>query len=226
MKFTLYSYLLSLCVLSGCSNISSQNNHHIVNDVLESSYQDIDNSLSKRRSNLLFNNDEVANNCNSYFLLNSKYDVDESVYNQQVKSEYLICDALEILLNSSSVTNSIINDSSFGEKLASKLDLRTFPSSLHRAGTEKAHTLKSIFPEQFKSFDNVVEVETEDWAFTIEAVAMAKINDNSLPDWIVWVLDESKSGNYRGYSTLIIYDPEERKNIKATVYPQVCGSVC
>jgi hypothetical protein len=226
MKFTLYSSLLSLCVLSGCSNISSQNNHYIVNDVLESSYQDIDKSLSESRSNLLFDNDEVANNCSSYFLLNSKYDVDESVYNQQVKSEYLICDALEILLNSSSVTNSKINDLSLGKKLASKLDLRTFPSSLHRAGTEEAHTLKSIFPEQFKYFDNVVEVETEDWAFTIEAVAMAKINDNSLPDWIVWVLDESKSGNYRGYSTLIIYDPEEKKQIKATAYPKVCGSVC
>lgn len=131
MKFTLYYSLLSLCVLSGCSNISSQNNHYIVNDVLESSYQDIDKSLSKSRSNLLFNNDEVANNCSSYFLLNSKYDVDESVYNQQVKSEYLICDALEIFLNSSSVTNSKINDLSLGGKLASKLDLRIFPSSLH-----------------------------------------------------------------------------------------------
>jgi len=226
MKFTLYSSLLSICFLSGCSSVSSHNNHHIVNDVLKSSYQDIAHSLSKSRGNLLFNNGEVANNCNSYFLLNTKYDVDESVYNQQVKSEYLICDALEILINASSVSNSKINDLSFGGKLASKLDLRTFPSSLYRTGTEEAHTLKSIFPEQFKSFKNVVEVETEDWAFTLEAVAMAKINNNSLPDWIVWVLDESKSGNYRGYSTLIIYDPEEQKQLKATVYPKVCGSAC
>ena len=106
-----------------------------------------------------------------------------------------------------------------GEKLESKLDLRSFPSSLNRIGSEEANTLKSIFPEQTKSFNNVVELQTEDWAFTIEVVALAKINDNSSPDWIVWVLDEAKSGNYRGYSTLIIYDPEKQKKLKAVVYP-------
>lgn len=219
MKFTVYCSLLSFCILSGCSNVNSQNNHHILNGTLKSSYQDIDSSLSKNRSNLLFNNNEVANNCNSYTLLNSKYDVDESIYNQQVKSEYLICDALDILLNSSQVTNYKVNDLSFGEKLASKLDLRSFPSSLNRAGTEEAHTLKSIFPEQSKYFDNVAELQTEDWTFAIEVVALAKINDNSFPDWIVWVLDEAKSGNYRGYSTFIIYDPENQKELEATVFP-------
>jgi len=35
---------------------------------------------------------------------------------------------------------------------------------------------------------------------------------------IVWVLDESKSGNYRGYSTIIIYDYKDQNQIKATVY--------
>jgi hypothetical protein len=219
MKFTIYSSLLSVCILSGCSNVSSNNNHYILNDTLKSSYQDIDNSLSKNRSNLLFNNNEVANNCNSYILLNSKYDLDESIYNQQVKSEYLTCDALEILLNSSQVINYKVSDLSFGEKLASKLDLRSFPSSLNRTSTEEAHTLKSIFPEQSKSFDNSVDLQTEDWAFAIEVVALAKINDNSLPDWIIWVLDEAKSGNYRGYSTFIIYDPEKQMQLKAKVFP-------
>jgi hypothetical protein len=219
MKFTIYFSLLSVCILSGCSNISSHNNHHILNDTLKSSYQDIDNSLNKNRSNLLFNNNQFANNCNSYILFDSKYDLNESIYNQQVKSEYLICDALEVLLNSSQVTDYKVSDLSFGEKLASKLDLRSFPSSLNRAGTEEAHTLKSMFPEQSKSFDDVVELQTEDWAFTIEVVALAKINDNSLPDWIIWVLDEAKSGNYRGYSTYIIYDPEKQKQLKAKVYP-------
>lgn len=219
MKSTFYCSLLSFCILSGCPNVNSQNNHHILNGTLKSSYQDIDSSLSKKRSNLLFNNNEVANSCTSYTRLNSKYDVDESIYNQQVKSEYLICDALDILLNSSQVTNYKVNDSSFGEKLASKLDLRSFPSSLNRAGTEEAHTLKSIFPEQSKYFDNVAELQTEDWGFAIEVVALAKINDNSFPDWIVWVLDEAKSGNYRGYSTFIIYDPEKQKQLKANVFP-------
>jgi hypothetical protein len=131
----------------------------------------------------------------------------------------LICDALEVLLNSSQVTTYIVSDLTFGEKLASKLDLRSFPSSLNRAGTKKAHTLKSIFPQQSKSFGNVAELQTEDWAFTIEVVALAKVNDNSIPDWIIWVLDEAKSGNYRGYSTFVIYDPEKQKQLKAQALP-------
>ena len=218
MKPIVLSSFLSICYLSGCASVTSNNNHNILNETLKSSYNDLENSLNKGRSNLLFNNDEVANNCNSYYLLNSKYELNESIYNQQVKSEYLICDALEILISSSGGGDNKAPDLTYGEALSSKLDVRTFPSSLMRVGTEEAHTLNSIFPEQLKASDNIVEVETPDWAFTLEVVASANINDNSLSDLIVWVLDESKSGNYRGYSTIIIYDYKDQNQIKATVY--------
>ncbi len=218
MKSVLLSSFLSICYLSGCTSVSSNDNHNILNETLKSSYNDLENSLNKGRSNLLFNNDEVANNCNSYSLLNSKYELNESIYNQQVKSEYLICDALEILISSSVGADNKATDLTYGEALSSKLDVRTFPSSLMRAGTEEAHTLNSIFPEQLKASNNMVEVETQDWAFTLEVVASVNINDNSLSDLIVWVLDESKSGNYRGYSTVIIYDYKEQNQLKAIAY--------
>ncbi|MBU2869124.1 hypothetical protein [Colwellia sp. E2M01] len=218
MKYVVFISLLSICSLFGCASVSSNNNHNILNESLKSSYNDLENSLKKDRSNLLFNNDEVANNCNSYFLLNSKYEVEESIYNQQVKSEYLICDALEILISSSEGTDNKATDLTFGKTLSSKLDVRTFPSSLMRVGTEEVHTLSSISPEELKIYNNMVVVETQDWAFTLEVVASANINDNSFSDLIVWVLDESKSGNYRGYSTLIIYDYKSQSQLKATVY--------
>ncbi len=218
MKSVLLSSFLSICYLSGCTSVSSNDNHNILNETLKSSYNDLENSLNKGRSNLLFNNDEVANNCNSYSLLNSKYELNESIYNQQVKSEYLICDALEILISSSVGADNKATDLTYGEALSSKLDVRTFPSSLMRVGTEEAHTLNLIFPEQLKASNNMVEVETQDWAFTLEVVASANINDNSLSDLIVWVLDESKSGNYRGYSTVIIYDYKEQNQLKAIAY--------
>jgi len=218
MKYVVLYSFISIFYLTGCENISSNNNHNILNESLKSSYKDLENSLNKARSNLLFNNDEIANNCNSYSLFNSKYELDESNYNQQVKSEYLICDALEILISSSSGPDNKATDLTYGEVLTSKLDVRTFPSSLIRVGTEEAYTLNSIFPEQIKASNNMVEVETQDWAFTLEVVASVNINDNSLSDLIVWVLDESKSGNYRGYSTLIIYDYKEQNQLKATAY--------
>ena len=106
-----------------------------------------------------------------------------------------------------------------GDEILSKLDLRSFPSSLSRVGSETLHTLKALYPGQTSYVDNVAELQTEDWAFTVEVVALARINDNSTPDWIVWVFDESKSGNYRGYSTIILYDPDEQEVFRATKYP-------
>jgi len=226
MKCLILSSFLSIFVLSGCLSNNSNNGNDVLNDTLESSFQNIENSLSKRRTSLLFSNGDSADSCASYFLLSSKYNINESIYNQQVKSEYLMCDALQILAQSSGIKNSRLDKINFGDQLASNLDLRTFPSSLRRALTDTSHTLKSIFPEQFKSLNNTLEVDTEDWRFSVEVVALAKINDNSFPDWIVWFSDESKSGNYRGYSTLIIYDPEPHKRFNATVYPEVCSAMC
>lgn len=219
MKSKIYLSYLCICILTGCSNMNLQDSPYIPNDKLEISYKNFDNSFKRTRNKLSFNGDQVANDCNSYFELSSKYDVEESIHNQQVKSEYLICDALKILSNSSGVYSEKVSNLDLGEELLSKLDLRSFPSSLNRASDERSHTLKSLYPRQTTSIDNVAELQTEDWAFTMEVVALARINDNSFPDWIVWVLDESKSGNYRGYSTLIVYDPEEQENFKAITYP-------
>ena len=219
MKSKIYLPYLCICILTGCSSVNLQDSPFILNDKLEISYKNIGSTFKKTRNKLSFNGGQVANDCNSYFELTSKYDVEESIYNQQVKSEYLICDALKILSNSSGGYSEKVSDLDLGEELLSKLDIRSFPSSLNRASDESSHTLKSLFPRQTKSFDNVAELQTEDWAFTMEVVALARINNNSLSDWIVWVLDESTSGNYRGYATLIIYDPGKQKIFKAVTYP-------
>jgi hypothetical protein len=179
----------------------------------------IDESLKHKRSKLLFSGDQEANDCNSYFELASKHRIEESIHNQQVKSEYLICDALKILSNASGLSVEKVKKIDLGDEILSKLDLRSFPSSLSRVGSETLHTLKALYPGQTSYVDNVAELQTEDWAFTVEVVALARINDNSTPDWIVWVFDESKSGNYRGYSTIILYDPDEQEVFSATKYP-------
>jgi len=64
-----------------------------------------------------------------------------------------------------------------------------------------------------------VTLETEDWTFTLEVVAIARINNNATPDWTLWVLDESNSVNYRGFSELILYDPGGQEFYRATTYP-------
>lgn len=219
MKIKNHLLCLSIVILAGCANTNQQDSPYILNNQLSISHQNIDNSLQEQRGKLLFTDGQEANNCNAYFDLTSKYDLDESIHNQQVKSEYLICDALKILSNSPGLPTEKIKSLNLGEDLLSRLDLRSFPSSLNMASNETSHTLKSLYPEQTSSTGNVAELQTEDWAFTLEVVALARINDNLSPDWIVWILDESKSGNYRGYSTIILYDPEEHETFKATLYP-------
>jgi hypothetical protein len=190
-----------------------------LDDKLFQSYQNIDNSLNDKRSTLLFIGGREATDCNSYFDMVSKHRLEETVHNQLVKSEYLICDALKILSGSLGFSHEKVKVLNLGDELLSKLDIRSFPSSINRAGSDISHTLKSIYPYQTSYDDNVANLQTEDWSFILEAVALAGINDNSTPDWIVWVFDESKSGNYRGYSTIIIYDPREQETYKATTFP-------
>ncbi len=213
--------LLFLCsyILTGCSNTNIQDLSYILNDSLLSSYQEIDDSLKYKRGQLLFNGEREANDCNSYYEMASKYRLEESIHNQLVKSEYLICDALKILSSSLGISTENIKILGMGGELLSRLDLRSFPSSLNRASNETSHTLKSLYPSKVSHTDNIAELQTEDWGFTMEVVALARINSNPYPDWIIWVSDESKSGNYRGYSTIILYDPEEQETFRATTFP-------
>jgi hypothetical protein len=211
---------LFLCILVGCSNNRIIGDSiYILDGELSRSYQDIDNSLSIKRSKLSFSEGKEAYNCKSYFSLFPQYALEESVYNQQVKSEYLICDALKILSGSTGESSDEVKSLALGENLLSKLDLRTFPSSLNQAASDSSHTLKSLYPNQTSFSGNVAEFQTEDWVLALEVVVVARINDNLEPDWVVWVTDESKSGNYRGYSTIIIYDPDDKVTFKATTYP-------
>ena len=219
MRHKGYLFCLSFSILAGCAGIKLEDSIYILDDKLSVSYMNIDDALKYKRSKLLFSGEKKASDCNSYLALASKRSIEESIHNQQVKSEYLICDALKILSDASGVSAEKVKTIDLGDEILSKLDLRTFPSSLSRVGSDVSHTLKALYPNQTSYIDNVAELETEEWTFTVEVVALAKINDNSAPDWVVWVFDESKSGNYRGYSTIILYDPEESEVFRAEKYP-------
>jgi len=205
--------------ISACSLAKSQNKHLIINKKLDVSYDNFGDSFNKLRTPLIFGSDHIATNCKTYFKLAFSYSVNESVNNMIVRNEYLTCDAIKILSESKRVETKNTNVSKLGEALLKKLDLRTFASSLSRLSNEKLYTLTSLFPKHISSRASTALFETKDWILTLEVVAIAKINNNSTPDWIVWMFDESKSGNYHGYSTLIIYDPGIQKNYSATPYP-------
>lgn len=219
MKYKIYVAHLCFCLMSACSTVNVVDAPYFLNENLEMAYRNSAYELARDRSELSFSDGKVANNCSSYLELTLKYDLEESVNNQQVKSEYLVCDALTILLSATGLGGENVDALNLGAQLLSQLDLRSFPSSLSNASDEDSHTLKELYSSQANALANIAELQTEESAFSLEVVAVAKINDNIFPDWIVWVVDESKIGNYRGYGTLIIFDPGKKNKFRAIAYP-------
>ena len=53
----------------------------------------------------------------------------------------------------------------------------------------------------------------------MQVVAETDANGDGKKDLIIYVVDESKEGNLRSYSTLVIYDVENKGDLKAAAPP-------
>lgn len=220
MKVAQATPLLFFAFLAACSNAAQDAGIHILNSDLYTSYKDYSSEIKKQRSELSFDTGQAATNCISYFELSFRHNIAESIHNQSVKSEYLVCDALEVLHKASTSPEKSGAGSDSGYSLVTRLDLRSFPSSLFMISDDAKHTLKSIYPDESSHKDAVAILDTADWTFRLEVVASAQLDNNPAPDWIVWLSDEGKSGNYRAYTTLIVYNPGDKGEYTAQVYPK------
>jgi len=217
MKLISIVIFSTLLALVSCAASKPPIKTTILNPSLLKAKINFQQSWNKKRSKLEFGSHDTAENCAEYTKLVSRHKPIESTNNQLIKSEYLVCDVLKILSDKQVKTNKSLLD--LGTKLSEKLDLRSFPSSLFRVSDETKHTLKSIGTESVTSIGTTSTMETEDWIFRLEVVAITDINGNNKPDWIIWFSDEAKQGNYRSYSTLVAYDVLGDKKITAMIYP-------
>ena len=149
----------------------------------------------------------------------AKVAIDASQSNQIARSSYLECDALALMQGSPQVDRTNLNLDRSGKDLLKRLNLRSFLSSINRLCQNDRCHLDQLFPEYVSSNATVARYESDDWLFIMEVVAAANLNDNDTPDWIVWVVDEAKTGSYRSYFTLVIYDPSGANELKAVMHP-------
>lgn len=217
-QITLMVFAIS-CTLTGCTSIAKDNSPTFLDDDLSQSFTSLDQSLIAKRSTLVFNDGPSVDNCEAYNAAASEFVIEETVQNQLMKGEYLICDAQKLLSDSVKVPAEEVDRRNLGQLLLSKLDLRSFPSSLKRMVRKESPTLELMFPENASFSDNMAVLKTNDLLFTVKVAAIADINHNSTPDWIVWVSDEARTGNYRSYSTIVLYDPRGEGLYSATVHP-------
>lgn len=206
-------------VVLACAGPAASSGPAIFDKDLAEAYAHVDQSFDENRSPLAFEGGGLATNCRSYLDKATKFRVDEAIDNQLIKSEYLVCDALKLLAGSSPAQDGKPARDTGGRALLEKLDLRTFPSSQSILSDDKSHTLAALYPNRASASGNAVKLDTDDWSLTLEIVAVARLDDNDLDDWIVWLTDESKTGNYRNYQTLVIYDPAGRNKLGAVAYP-------
>lgn len=156
-----------------------------------------------------------ARSCQSYAELRGK-PLLESISNQLAKSEYLLCDVL-LAVTGQSVVEPLQETGDNAAELASRLDFRSFPSSLGPRVGDTSLVLNKLFPGAIQLTHNEALAQSEDWSFRLQLVAIADVDGNGHNDWLVWVADEARNGNYRSYFTLLIRDVPSSGLLQAEV---------
>ena len=172
--------------------------------------------FKKKRAALTFDSGAVAQNCAQYLRLAGGSPIKEDVANQLAKSEYLLCDALALIGDKKSATGP--HDVAFGKALADRLDLRSFPSSLAPMLDETKYSLAHVDEAAVKLEPTAAAYETKDMHYRLEVVATLDINNNAKPDWVLWLADEARIGNYRQYQTLVVYDVSDSGPLRAVPF--------
>ena len=189
---------------------------NVLSATLRQALQQRSQVLSAKRTALPLSTGATVETCATYLeARKAGAQIAETVDAQLVSSEYLLCEAVDLLPEGVALEG---KPAQVGARLAQQLDLRSFPSSLGPQLDEQRHTLASL-SEAVKTDDVSAALEDESSTTRLEVVAQADLNQDSKPDWIVWLSDESRDGNYRGYATLVIDAAESSGPLTAKAYP-------
>ncbi len=208
---------LVMLALSACQSDSVEPTPHIINDTLRVAYQDYDNTWSSTRAPVSFPSGETATSCATYAALKAKEAPLETTQNQLAKSEYVICDSLATLKRAGMSASAVEPSKAYGNVLVERLDLRSVPSSLGPALSDERYTLRALDSQDFPVTQNTYRagIESDERRTMFEVVATADIDRNGQADWLLWLSDEIKTGTYRGYLALVIYNPAESGTLEA-----------
>lgn len=172
--------------------------------------------FNKKRAAIAFNSGTTAQTCGEYLRLIAESTLKEDVNNQLAKGEYLLCEVLAMVGDKKLTVGR--QDATFGQTLATRLDLRSFPSSLFQMLDVQKYSLSQLNAKTVKVESTAVTYETGDWHYRLELVATLDVNNNGKTDWVLWLADEAKSGNYRQYQTLVVQDVHDTGLMSATPY--------
>lgn len=219
IKFA-FSFLIILLVflMTGCVNPFWQDaEEEIFNRQLLDAYQAYEQTMSGKRNPLHFESGQVVDNCADYLQQSKISTITEGVNNRIVSQEYIICASVSLIKAANRHAGLRYQPDSYGKALFKRLDLRTFPSSIRQMADDKHFVLSSLDSIPSKADKYSVVSDTDDWFFKIEVVADTDLDGDGKRDWLLWLIDEAKNGNYRGYSVLTINTVSEAGFLAAEV---------
>jgi hypothetical protein len=209
-----------LCPLHVSANPEPVHTVDVTNPALLVALQNIKHTLTTERTALAFENGASSKNCLDYSILLSQSPVTESVRNSEIRGEYLLCDSVRFISDRPFIARKKTLPRGFSMALFERLDLRTFPSSMRNRATDQAHSLKTLLQGQVQAHGSTLTIENNDHFFKLQIVGLVPAGRGPAQDWIVWVTDEVKGGNYRSYRTLIIRPPNGPSgSYTAALYP-------
>lgn len=179
----------------------------IFNAELAKALESYESTMAAKRTELRFESGQVVSNCSEYLKLRGAQPIAEEVNNKIVSQEYLICDSLRLVRAAHNNATAGCAPQAYGEELRNRLDLRSFPSSLRPAADDRNFVLSALNAIPSKADRYAVVSDTEDWFYKIETVASLDLDADGTCDWLLWLIDEARTGNYRGYEVLTVYSP-------------------
>lgn len=214
------SSIIFLLALAGCASTTTPSNDvMILNPELHAANADYAASMAAPRSPMTMASGATVSNCGEYLALGDGVDSEPSPNNRIPSLEYVTCDSLSVLRGALPVSAADINDS-MGEALATRLDMRSFRSSMHQRTTDEAFTLQALTDHPLKIGPHAAELDSPVWYFKLEVVGVADIDASGKPDWLIWVVDQSLEGTYLAIEPLIIHDPVASGLLKASPMPR------
>lgn len=212
------AYLLIASAIAGGA-APAHAESYVFNKDLILAYQHYQETLDAKRNTLTFDSGATANTCAEYLAKKHSSAISESINNRVVFQEYLICDSIQLLKQGHAGKLVQHTSHTYGTELMRRLDLRSFPSSLRQSIDDERVVLSTLKRHAVRAAHYSVTSDTNDWLFKIEVVADLDLDGNGKRDWVLWLSDISKEGNYRGYSVLIVRDPSSKGLLHAELAP-------
>lgn len=202
-----------------CSSVHPQVTSEIYDPVLQKAFSNYDAAAAEKRSEIKFESGSTAQNCTEYWNLKKNSKPVEDVATSLYLSEYQVCDAIRLLKNASDQrdTGSVKDiPAEYTKRIFERLDLSSFPSSISQMTDETSNTFKTIAGKlQPEIKNNRIVSDTDDRNYVLDIAAKTDADGNGKPDLIVWVTDESKEGNYRSYSTIVVLNVDGSGSLNA-----------